>query len=806
MKLFDFKFWLINGSSLFWLLTGSIAVAQIRPDNTLPENSAVTRRGNTTVINRGTRRERNLFHSFDRFSVPRNNTASFQEIPPDVERIFARVTGSNRSVIDGLIEMRERSGRISAADLFLLNPNGIIFGKQAALNIGGSFIASTANHIQFADGFQFSAVNPRVGPLLTVQVPIGLQFGPRPGAISNRSAVGLQVDVGQSLGLVGGPITMTGGSVATTAGRVELAAVGRTGVVNLLPHEQGWRLELASRQNLVDIRLSNHAAVNTGNQGGEIQIQGRRITFTQGSVVAADASTGTSTGGQAGRLRVVASQLVELSGVSPEDGNRPTELRNEVYRQATGEEGRLIIETRRLVLRDGAQISTGTYGAGRGVDLTIRASESVDLIGAAPNNQYPSGLFARTRRRASGNSGNLTIDTRRLTLQAGAQISTDTLGAGDAGNVTVNALESIEVAGRDPDNLNSKQGASGLFGQVRPNATGNGGNLTLQTEQLIVRGGAQISSNTFGAGRAGTVTVNAADSVLLSGTAPVERDDNISGILVSAEPGASGNARRLTLTTPQLTIEDGARISADNFGSGNRGGVAQLNVANLILDRGEIKATTVSGQGGIIRLSGTNSLRMQNRSQITARAEADASGGNIFIDAPNGFITAAPNQDNNILASANRGQGGNIRIDARGILGLAERRNTPQTSDIDASSDFGAPGTVIINSPEIDPSTAPPDLPSAPIRSELAQGCQAEIGQATAAFFNTGRGGIPPTPYEPFSSSPILEDVRLPSQTTALSSPSDSPVEAQGWIKNQHGDVLLVAELPAHPAARCQLR
>lgn len=788
------KLWLIGSSTLFCLLTDELAIAQIRSDNTLPENSAVTRRGNTTVIDRGTQRGRNLFHSFDQFSVSRNSRASFQNIAPDVEAIFARVTGSSQSVIDGSIEVRERGGRISSADLFLLNPDGIIFGDHASLNIGGSFIATTADQIQFADGFQFSAVNPQGSPLLTVRVPVGLQFGQTPGPISNRSSMGLVVDSGKTIALAGGAITLSGGSVTATAGRVELAALGSLGVVSLIPFDQGWGLELANRQNLEDIQFSNRAAVNTGNQGGSIQIQGRQVTFTQGSVAIADALTGR----QAGTLRVVASERVALSGVAP-DGNR-SELRNEVYRQASGETGSLSVETRRLVLRDGAQISTGTYGAGRGVEMTVVAS-SVELSGGTQQN--PSGLFARTRRQATGNGGNLTIDARRLTLQAGAQISTDTLGAGNAGNVTVNASESIEVLGRNPNALTK---ASGLFAQVRRTATGNGGNLTLQTERLLVQDGAQISSNTFGAGQAGTIDIHAFDSVLLSGTAPIDRNDNISGILVSAERGATGNARRLTLTTPHLTIADGARLSADNFGSGSRGGVAQLNVANLTLNRGEINATTGSGRGGIIRLSDTDLLLMQDRSQITARADADASGGNVFVNAADGFVIAVPNQDNNILANANRGQGGNIRIDARGILGLAERQNAPQTSDIDASSEFGTPGTVIINSPEIDPSTTPPALPATPIRSELAQGCQAEGGQATAAFFNTGRGGVPLTPYEPFSNSAILEDVRLPSQASALSSSSDLLVEAQGWIKNNEGDITLVAEMPAHHAAQCHLR
>jgi filamentous hemagglutinin family protein len=232
--------WLI--SALFYIWLCHPAMAQIRADDTLPENSTVTRQGNTSVIRQGTRRGRNLFHSFERFSIPRNQSAVFQDLPSEVENIFARVTGSDRSLINGLLEAQQTGGNLSPANFFLLNPNGIIFGENASLNIGGSFIASTADRIQFADGFQFSAVNSQVQPLLSVQVPVGLQLGPTPGTISNRATASLSVRPGRTIALIGGPITFVGGGLTAEAGRIELAAAS-SGRVSLRPAEQGWRLE-----------------------------------------------------------------------------------------------------------------------------------------------------------------------------------------------------------------------------------------------------------------------------------------------------------------------------------------------------------------------------------------------------------------------------------------------------------------------------------------------------------------------------------------------------------------------------------
>jgi len=188
--------------------------------------------------------------------------------------------------------------------LFLLNPNGIIFGGNARLNIGGSFLASTANSLKFADGTQFSATATQTTPLLTVSVPVGLQFGGNSGAIrilgkghdviaadyqpilrGNSSDVGLQVQPQQTLAIVGGDVSLEGGVVTAQAGRIELGSVDN-GLVKIEPTNSGWSLGYEGVSTFKDIQLGGRSLVDaSGGGGSSIQIQGRKLQLGDSSLV-----------------------------------------------------------------------------------------------------------------------------------------------------------------------------------------------------------------------------------------------------------------------------------------------------------------------------------------------------------------------------------------------------------------------------------------------------------------------------------------------------------------------------------------
>ncbi|MEM9507921.1 MAG: filamentous hemagglutinin, partial [Cyanobacteria bacterium P01_E01_bin.35] len=207
-----------------------------------------------------------------------------------------------------------------------------------------------------------------------------------------------------------------------------------------------------------------------------------------------------------------------------------------------------------------------------------------------------------------------------------------------------------------------------------------------------------------------------------------------------------------------------------------------------------------TGDTANIDLQITNEIILQNNSFISAQAFNNANGGNLTIDT--NFIVAYPNGDNNIVASAEQGNGGNIDITAKSLFGIEERPNNPSTNDINASSEFGLDGVVEINTLGLEPTQGLTKLPSAFVVSQPLQGCQANRDTDNSSFINTGRGGLPPNPYESLDNSKVFDDVQLPNRWTENSvvnapsspAPTESVVEATTWVVNNSGKVELVAD------------
>ena len=459
-------------------------------------------------------------------------------------------------------------------------------------------------------------------------------------------------------------------------------------------------------------------------------------------------------------------------------------------------------------MRDGAEVSAGTYGEGDGGNLTVNASNQVELIGTTADGQYGSGLFTQASRGASGKAGDLTINTGTLLVRDGAFVSASTFGEGDGGNLTVNASNQVQLIGTTADG----QFGSGLYASANPDASGKAGDLTINTGTLLVQDGAEVSAGTFGEGDGGNLTVNASNQVQLIGTSA--DGQFVSGLFASTQPGASGKAGDLTINTGTLLVRDGALVSVRSF-QGQAGNMTIL-ANSLLLDQGRLFAETAKSdaQGGAnITLSGLDLLRMDNESLISANALDQASGGNITIDST--FVVATPptgSKGSDITANAVRGNGGRVNITTQGLFGIEFRPQPTSKNDITVSSEFGLTGEFQLYSPDVDPSRGLTNLPTAvvDVSNQIAQTCPSG-GRKVAQnqFIVTGRGGLPANPTDTLSSDTVWTDLRNPSVVS--SHPSEEPVtpkavtpqapimEANGWVINDKGEVVLMAVAPTVP-------
>ncbi|MGK7900655.1 MAG: filamentous hemagglutinin N-terminal domain-containing protein [Hormoscilla sp.] len=803
----------VTGAVLVSLLLTPVARAQIIPDITLPSNSVVTPSGNSSIIEGGTTAGSNLFHSFREFSVPAGSEAFFDNAA-DISNILTRVTGGQISNIDGLIRANGR------ANVFLLNPNGIIFGENARLSIGGSFFGTTANSIVFENGYQFSATAQQTQPLLTISVPIGLQWGGQTGEIRVRgeghslttadpifasivredNGLGLQVNPDRTLALVGGDVRLEGAILRAAGGRIELGGVSEGFVGLTAPsslESSQWRLSYDEVSGFNDVRLLEQSAVDVSGTGvGSIAIVGNQIVLRDGSIALLQ-NLGSQTFGS---LRVQASESLTLTGKTP-DALIPSSLYQETLGE--GNAGDLEIESRQLMIEEGAAIVNQTLGSGNPGGIDIRASESIEVTGASPIDPLSTSSISNSSL-GTGSGGDIEISTRNLSFRGGGNVVSVTFGTGSAGNILINATETAELLGSEPRSLTPSSIASSTVGQ------GDAGSTIVNASVVIVRDGGRITSGTFAFGNGGRVVVNGTEFVEVSGIAPgsinpslIDSSANQLGEVIQQALGLptvpSGSPGDVEINTPRLRVTDEGEVTVRNDGTG-RAGNLQVNAESIFLNKGgDITASTRSGEGGNIELNLDSRLLLRNGSGISATAGGTGNGGNITINSS----TIALLENSSITANAFEGNGGNISIVTRGILVSPDSRIT-------ASSELGVDGLIEITNPEVDSTAGLVELSQNPLKpgDRIVQGCGAVQG---SQFILTGRGGLPPNPERQLTGDRPWTDLRdlsaFRSEVATNGSSSDphrnadqSIVEANAIVVHPDGTVELLFDRQVHQA------
>ena len=482
-------------------------LAQITSDGTV--NTQVTQDGNTAEITGGETRGGNLFHSFQDFSVTTQNEAFFNNAD-DISNVFSRVTGGNISNIDGAIRAN------GSANLFLINPAGIIFGENARLDIGGSFLATTGSSVLFEDG-EFSAIDNLSEPVLTINAPIGLGFRDEPGNIVNRSIAnngrGLEVNPGNNISLLGGNINFDGGVVTAPGGIINLGGLNLAGTINFEPNNLLTFPDDVAKSN---ISLSNNAIVNVTNSGGGlISINANNLELTQESLLLAN--IGEDLGSDNAIAGTIELNTTNLSA----DGRSLIQADN----LGTGRAGTIDITTDNFSFTNGSAITATTFGIGDAGIINITAQDITidrEFSGIYSNvglTNVASESLELDIEGVEGNGGEININTNNLSLLNGARIISSSIAKGDGGAVNINATGAVLYQGVGETPIPAFGGGtiiSGSFSQVQQEGIGNAGEVTINADSLtLLDTGAVLADNSGEGGNAGNISLNIANQILL---------------------------------------------------------------------------------------------------------------------------------------------------------------------------------------------------------------------------------------------------------------------------------------------------
>jgi large exoprotein involved in heme utilization and adhesion len=233
--------------------------------------------------------------------------------------------------------------------------------------------------------------------------------------------------------------------------------------------------------------------------------------------------------------------------------------------------------------------------------------------------------------------------------------------------------------------------------------TGDAGNLRIETKQLIVQDGSQISASTFNRGRGGTLSVTA-DSIQLVGVSPQGKP---SGLFNVTETESTGDAGNIAIKTGRLIVQDGAQISASTLSRG-QGGTLSITADSIQLvgispqgkPSGLFNVTESTGDAGNIAIK-TGRLIVQDGAQISASTRNGGQGGTLSVTADSIQLGGTSSQgipSGLFVRSIAAGDAGNLEIEAEQLTVQDGARIAASTS----KESTGQGGSIIIKAEELD--------------------------------------------------------------------------------------------------------
>jgi filamentous hemagglutinin family protein len=638
--------------------------------------------GGAFAITDGTQRGNNIFHSFGLFSVPSGGAAVFDgpAVGADqIQNVISRVTGGQASNIDGAISTLAGGAPMPNASFFFINPAGVMFGPNAAIDVGGAFHVSTATDLRLADNILFSAMPGPGDTLLTAAQPQAFGFlstflGRSPAPIDlNGSQLFFfpaldPAGPGQTMSFIGGDVTLHGGAVLVApGGLIRIVSVGSPGVVDLASPDLG----LGSFATLGRVTISEGSAMSAGGVffdtpvlGGSVVIRGGQLVIEGGAIVTTDTS---DFGGAAvgidlwARDSIVVRDASTVLSVSQPTGTSAaspiaisgghltvTGVGTTIESQGgqSSPPGAIDIEVASVNILDGAKIQTTSNVAG--ANITISASGTVTLAGAGSEIHAGGGSVSANL------AGDISVVASNVVLQDSAQIRSGGGGEEAGQTLSVSATNTLSIssaAGISSEAFAQDVAAlqisasqlvmDGGYINATTRGLGNAGQVLVNANTVSLVNGAQIASSSqeVAIGAGGSITINAPGSVTISGAGSGTGLGEVtlsrtasSGIFSTTEaPGAAG---QITVSTPTLTLSNTARISVATKGAGNAG-IVTANVGSLGISGGARidSNTTAGGAGGAIAVNGVLSITGAG-SGLFSTASSSGNAGAITVTAP----------------------------------------------------------------------------------------------------------------------------------------------------------------------------
>ena len=629
-----------------------IASAQVTTDGSV--GAATTLSGPDYAIPEtlGTRAGSNLFHSFGQFDVGTGESATFSG-GSDISRVIGRVTGGASS-IDGTIR-----STISAADVYLINPNGITFGANASLDVPGAFHASTADELVFGDGTRFSA-DPASPLSLSTAAPEAFGFlGANPAALTSGGE--LAVVDGNDLSLSGGGLTISGGRLEARGGRLDLTSVSGAGTLGLPGQTEGT----TDRSGALGISGGSVITISTSLPGGAMRVRG-------GDVDISDATLFGSAFGdfEGGTVHVVATGALTLRD------NAEISARN----NGAGAGGAITVTADSMTFSGGSTIFTDVNSFSDGATIRMDVTGELRLVG-------DSRVFAEVSANESGDAGSVTISAGRVVLLESSVLASASFGSGRAADIVL-VTPDLVIDGTGAGNTQTGLSSNAEIGVGETFSTGDAGSVTVTADRIEILSGGSIQTLARASGDAGNLTLNTDvlildDSRITSsaigqssriGVINLTADESITlrnGSAITAQATDQFNLSALdpdaiVLSAPTVSLSGGSEITTATAGLADAGNIV-IRASSVDIDNATISSeTTEFGDGGSIMIT-TGTLTLENGATLTSTASGDVfafgNGGSVEVDASSDVTIRNSTID---VTSTGDGRPGSARITQTG--------------------------------------------------------------------------------------------------------------------------------------------